>query len=359
MRARTKRKIKIRKSIRYFYLVSAILILTCSCSYLIKTLILAEKNNIKTKEIYSYNNKFDYLYKVNLIDNPYIDEKALQMKDNVYVTDLIKSIDLDLNYKYDASKQSEIQYEYVIKGYIEAMYTKDGEEQKVWEKEYILLDTQTETENSDNIKIEKKLSLNLKEQNNLVKKFEQEMGMNVEAKYIVKMEVKISTNIEGQDIKTTYVSTINTDLAEKTTKISGQNNKEDKKYISKQVTEQVQYNVIPIIISIILDIIAIGILRYVFKKTKPMNRIRNEYRQELNRILRICQDKIVQVSTQIDINNERIIDVKDFGEVIKVSEELFKPILYWCAKDKEEAWFCVVSNHMTYRYILKGGESIK
>lgn len=359
MRARTRRKIKMRKSIRYFYLVSAILILTCSCGYLIKTLMAAEKSNIKTKEIYSYANKFNYSYKVNLVNNPYIDEETLQKKDNVYVTDLIKSIDLDLKYKYEASKESEIKYEYAVKGYIEATYTKDGEEQKVWEKEYILLDSQSKTEESNNIKIEENLNLNLKEQNNLVKKFEQEMGMNVEAKYIIKLEVKISTNIEEQDVKSTHVSTISTDLAEKTTKISGENNKEDKKYISKQITEQIQYNTFSIIISIVLDIIAIAILRYVFKKTKPMNRIRNEYRQELNRILRLCQDKIVQISTQIDIKNEKIIDVKDFGEIIKVSEELFKPILYWCAKDKDEAWFCVVSNHITYRYILKNEEDIK
>lgn len=356
---RTRRKIKIRKSIRYFYLASAILILVCSCTYLLKTLLAAENINTKTKEIYSYANKFNYTYKVNLIDNPYIDEETLQNKENIYVTDLIKSIDLDLNYEYNANKQSEIKYEYIIKGYIEATYTKDGEEQKIWEKEYVLLDSQSKTEESNNIRIEENLNLNLKEQNNLVKKFEQEMGMNVEAKYIVKLEVKTATNIEGQDVKATYISTINTDLAEKTTKISGENNKEDKKYISKQVTEQVQFNMVPIIISILLDIIAIAIIRYVCKKTSPMNRIRNEYRQELNRILRLCQDKIVQVSTQIDIKNERIIDVKDFGEIIKVSEELFKPILYWCAKDKDEAWFCVVSNHITYRYILKNGEDIK
>lgn len=356
---RTRRKIKIRKSIRYFYLASAILILVCSCTYLLKTLFAAENSNLKTEEIYSYANKFNYTYKVNLIDNPYIDGETLQKKENVYVTDLIKSIDLELNYQYKANKQSEIKYEYIIKGYIEATYTKDGEEQKIWEKEYVLLDSQSKMEENNNIKIEENLNLNLKEQNNLVKKFEQEMGMNVEAKYIVKLEVKTSTNIEGQEVKTTYVSTINTDLAEKTTKISGENNKEDKKYISKQVTEQVEYNTISIIISIILDIIAIVILRYVCKKTSPMNRIRNEYRQELNRILRLCQDKIVQVSTQIDIKNERIIDVKDFGEIIKVSEELFKPILYWCAKDRDEAWFCVVSNHITYRYILKNGEDIK
>lgn len=350
---RVRKKIKIRKSIRYFYLASSILILVCSSTYLLKALIATEDPSIRNEEIYSYANKFNYSYKVNLVENPYMDETTLDTKENVYVTDLIRSIDLDLNYNYDANTKSEIKYEYTVKGLLEATFTKDGEVQKVWEKEYNLLDKKEETKNSSNIKIEEKLNLNLREQNNLVKQFEQEMGMNLDAKYIVLLEIKTNTNVEGEKVENISISSVNMDLAEKTTKIEGQNNKEDKKYISKKVEEQLNFNVVGIVTSIILCLVAITIIRYISKKTSSINHIRNEYRQELNRILRLCQDKIVQVSTQIDIKNERIIDVKDFGEIIKVSEELFKPILYWSAKDREEAWFSVVSNSITYRYILK------
>jgi len=350
---RVRKKIKIRKSIRYFYLASSILILVCSGTYLLKALLAAEDPSIRNEEIYSYANKFNYSYKVNLVENPYIDERTLDMKENVYVTDLIRSIDLDLNYNYDANTKSEIKYEYVVKGLLTATFTKDGEVQKVWEKEYNLLDKKEENINSDKIKIEEKLNLNLREQNNLVKQFEQEMGMNLDAKYIVLLEIKTNTNVEGEKVENISISSVDIDLAEKTTKIEGQNNKEDKKYISKTVEESLEFNTFGIIINIVLVVISVVILRYIAKKTSPTNHIRNEYRQELNRILRLCQDKIVQVSTQIDIKNEKIIDVKDFGEIIKVSEELFKPILYWSAKDREEAWFSVVSNHITYRYILK------
>lgn len=348
-----RKKIKIRKSIRYFYLASSILILVCSSIYLLKALIAKENPIIRNEEIYSYTNKFNYSYKVNLIENPYIDEATLDMKENVYVTDLIKSIDLDLDYNYEANTESEIKYEYKVKGLLEATYTKDGEVQKVWGKEYNLLDKKQEIAKTDNVKIQENLNLNLREQNKLVKQFEQEMGMNLDAKYIVILEIKTNTNIEGEKVENISISSVNMDLAEKTTKIEGENNKEDKKYISKKIEEQLQFNVLRIITSILLCLLSIAIIRYISKKTSSINHIRNQYRQELNRILRLCQDKIVQVSTRIDIKNEKIIDVKDFGEIIKVSEELFKPILYWNAKDREEAWFSVVSNNITYRYILK------
>ena len=52
---------------------------------------------------------------------------------------------LNLNYKYDANVESNVEYEYSVKGFLEATYTKDSEVQKVWEKEYSLLDTKKET----------------------------------------------------------------------------------------------------------------------------------------------------------------------------------------------------------------------
>lgn len=349
---RANKKVKMRKSIRYFYLTSSILILVCSSVYLLKTLVSAENYSVRNEEIYSYKNSFNYDYKVNIMKNPYIEESYLEMKEEAYVTDLIQSIDLNLNYKYDANVESNVEYEYSVKGFLEATYTKDSEVQKVWEKEYSLLDTKKETKNTDIINIKENLKLDLRDENNLVKRFEQEMGMNIDAKYIVILEIKTNTNVEGEKVSNKYISSVNIDLAEKTTKVKGENNKEDKKYISKQVEEQVEFNVVSIIIALALDVLAIIIIRYIYSRTSSTNRIRNEYRQELNRILRLCQDKIVQVNTQYDMKNERIVDVKDFGEIIKVSEELFKPILYWSAKDREEAWFSVVSNHVTYRYIL-------
>ena len=349
---KAKRKVKMRKSIRYFYLAMSILILACSCIYLFKTLIIADNYSTKNEEIYSYENKFYYKYNVNLLPNPYIDEET-DIKENTYVTDLIDNINLDLSYNYQADKNTKLQYSYSINGYIEGTFTKDGDEHKIWEKKYELLTKEEQTVNSNMIKIDENIDLNLKQQNMLVKQFEQEMGMNVDAKYLVALEVLVKTEVNGKPIENKYTSMINMDLAEKTTKIQGDNNKSDKKYISNEVSEEVDVNALPMLFSLTLGIASIIVIRYISKKTSPMNRIKNEYRYELNRILRLCQDKIVQVNSEVDIKAEKIIDVKDFGEIIKVSEELFKPILYWDATEKEEAWFSVVSNNVTYRYILK------
>lgn len=348
---RAKQKTKIRKATRYFYISIATILLVFSSSNFVQNL---SKENIKNskKEIYSYTNAFDYDYKINLIDNKYIDEDSLQMGE-IYVTDLIDYINLNLNYQYTASKDSNIEYQYEIIGKLQAVYTKDGIEQKIWDKEETLLEKQTKKTNSNKINIKESLKLDLEKQNQLVKDFEQEMNMSLDATYTILLKIKTNTEISEKTVENQYASAITIDLAKKTTQIKGDNHKEDAEYITKEIQEEKTNNTFMISVDVILFVISLFMYRYIFKKTVTMNTVRNEYRRELNRILRLCQDKIVQVKDRIDMKQDNVIDVKDFGEIIKVSEELFKPILYWESKETEEAWFSVVSNQVTYRYILK------
>ena len=95
---RTRQKVKIRKSTRYFYIICIMSLIIVLSSSLIQNLL--KNNTIKKKEeIYSYTNEFNYNYDVNLINNKYIDQKTLQMNE-VYVTDLIDNIHLNINYDY-------------------------------------------------------------------------------------------------------------------------------------------------------------------------------------------------------------------------------------------------------------------
>ena len=348
---KTKFKNKMRKSTKYGVTIVSIIVLIFSFINFIKTM---QKENMKTftKEIYKYTNKYSYDYKVNLISNKYMTNEEIKDKNLAYVTDLIDNIKLELNYDYIANKNSEIKCTYSVVGLMQAVYTKNGEEQKIWEKEETLLNEKELKSASDNIQINEKLKLDLKEKNNLINNFKQQLGMTIEAKYTVKLKIKVTTDIEGKEIVDEIEPFINIDLAEKTTKISGENNIENSEYISKEYNITGKSSTLALFIDIVLIIIAIFVLRYV-SKFKIANVVRNEYKYELNRILKICQDKIVQVSTRPNDEEIEVVYVKDFGEIFKVSDELFKPILYYNAKENEEAWFSVMSGKTSYRFVLK------
>lgn len=348
---RAKQKNRIRKSTKYTVIIIAIVLLVTSLCNLMQNL---SKENVKTrtKEIYNYTNKFDYDYKVNLIKNKYMQDAEITDKSLAYVTDLIDTTDIKLNYEYIADKESDLKYTYSIIGKMQVVYTKDGEEQKIWDEEETLVEEKQLEENTSKISINENLDLDLKDKNELLSEFKQEMGMSIDAKYTITLNINLKTEVEDKEINVNYTPTIQVDLAEKTSKISGENNLEDTQYISKEYNVSSSGNIFIIILDIILLVISILLLKYA-TKSKATNRVRNEFRQELNRILKICQDKIVQVSTRPIEKPEDVVLVKDFGEIVKISEELFKPILYYFDSQKEEAWFSVMSGKTTYRYILK------
>ena len=215
-----KGKNKIRKSTKFVTIILAIIVLIFSFINFIRDI---QKENMKTytKEIYKYTNKFNYDYNINLISNKYMTNEEIKDKNLAYVTDLIDNIKLNLKYDYEASKNSEIKCTYSIVGLMQAVYTKNGEEQKIWDKEETLLQEKELNSASDSIEIAENLKLDLKDKNELVNNFKQQLGMSIEAKYTVKLKIKVTTEVEGKEVVDELSPFINIDLAEKTTKLSG------------------------------------------------------------------------------------------------------------------------------------------
>jgi hypothetical protein len=59
------------------------------------------------------------------------------------------------------------------------------------------------------------------------------------------------------------------------------------------------------------------------------------------------------IDTKPETTEKNITIVSDFGELAKLSEELFKPILCYIDEENGQTWFTVVSDNAKYRYILK------
>ena len=346
-----RQKTKIRKSTRFFIIVIVTALLVIGSSSFIQ--VVFKDEIIKNKEeIYNYTNQYNYNYTVNLKSNKYIEGQTLSM-DEVYVTDLINNVILNFNYNYIASSETNIKYSYKIIGKLQAVYTKNGLEQKIWDKEETLIESENLEITSNKIELQELLQLDLVEKNKLITDFEQEMNMSLDATYTLIFQVETKTDIEGQTVDNDYSSSISIDLGEKTTEIIGENDIEKTISVTNEKEEKQKINIFELIISCIIIISSSFILYYIRTNTVIVNKIRNDYRYELNKMLRACQDKIIKINDKADIKLDTVIDVKDFEEIIKASDELFKPIIYWESKDDDEAWFNVISGEITYRFVYK------
>ena len=345
-----KRKQKLRKSIRTFYIVLAISVMAfCSATIFNR---IVKKDTYDIKEILlSYTNKLNTTYTVDLKNNNFIEEKTLPMG-KTYVTELIDKINMNFDFSYNASKYTELTYSYSVVGVLNGAYSKNGTPQNVWEKEYVLLQKTENKKSNNTINIKENIPIDVNKYNDEIYNFEQTLGMAITANLNVQLRVNIDGKINNTDIKDNYVSDINIELGEQTTQITGKLTDETGDTLYKTTTNN-KNNTIVITVNTILIIAALVWLRYISVNTTNLNTVRNNYKLELNRILKSCEDKIVKLSRNIDLNGKEIIEVKDFGELIKLSEELYKPILYWNSNQKEEAEFFVITNNVIYKFILK------
>lgn len=345
-------KLRIRKSLRMFYVLFFVaIIVVCLCLMCAK---IAERSQIIKQEILKYSNKLDTTYTVNIKENSYILEKTLPME-KVYVTDLIDSIDMNLDYLYTATEDANIKYQYRIVGVLSSYYTADGIDQRVWEKEYELKPIAEATAQGKEVKINESIKIDLPSYNKEVANFEKEFGMALKSNLLIKMEVSMVSEVGDIKVDNNYLSNIQIGLGQKTTQIKGdlQDIKSDKVTIKQEPERMKKEDKTAIAIYAILILVSVLCLVYIVSKTRSKNILRNGYKAELNRILKSCDEKIVKLSRSFDLEGKELIEVKDFGELIKLSEELFKPVLYWETPEKETAEFFVIIHNMIYRFKLE------
>lgn len=345
-----KEKIKLRASTRAFYIIIALVLFAISSNNIFQELTNNTQEKLK-KEIYTYTNNYKSTYTMNIVNNRFIEEKTLPMG-QTYVTDLLKSMDVNIKYKYEASKKTSIKYSYNVTATIGASYTDDGKEYKVWEKKYTLLEDKTGESDGD-FSINEIINVDLQKYNKEVNDFKQTMGMALDAYLNVQLNVITNTEVQNKKTENKYSSDLKLTLGSKITNVESEKEDVKKGSLEEENAIVVSRNKTKIAVNTLLFAVSVYALYYIAKNTRVARNIKNEYKLELNRILKSCQDKIIMVTKKIDVEEDNVIDVKDIVELIKLSEELYKPILYWNSDNEQEAWFCVISNSMTYRFILK------
>ena len=347
-----KGKIKIRKSVRTFYIISLILIILLSWYSLYRTSKI--ENNATKKDIYEYNNKFFYSFDVDLVENSFITSENIS-DPNTYITDLINTVPTNMTYSYNSNNVSNIEYSYQIVGNLEAVYKKDGEEQKVWKMSDIIVPMKEMEVTSDKVEINENFTLNLKEKIDMITSFESNLGMQVTTNYTVLLEVVTKTNFEGEQIINSYSPNIVFEIGPKTTTVHSNVQNSDKPTVISKIEVEKANSISNLQKGIVtfVDIASTILILFILIRTKNANSVKNEYKQALNKILRGFEEKIVEVNQKIETEGQNVVEVREFDEIVKVSEELFKPILYWNNDKEEESWFCVLGNNIIYRFILK------
>lgn len=348
-------KLKLNSKLRVILIILGILLISIGSGGLYKS-VTTKEVVIEDKEVYKYTNKFISNYDVNIKTNPYIDGNKMPAGLN-YISDLVTSIDMSLNYSYTDLQEEAVpvKYDYKIDAIIKATYETDDKEYEVLSKTENLKRVEVQETTSDNLVINESINIPYSKYHEIIKDFKQTLGMNVDAKLYIILTVNTTADVNSKQVKNEYKSDYKINLGNKVATVDAKNNDTNSNSIRNKTTteKKVDFDTKKAVCSIIAMIAGIAITYLIACKTTKLNIIENKYKEELNRILKSCQDRIVIVENQLDMDIDNTILVAKFEELIKLSEELYKPILCWTEKNVEETQFSVISNRVRYVYILK------
>ena len=335
-RKKSRHKKKLRTSLRNTLFIVFGFCIIFSIGKIIANSVLAKSEEIE-KVIYKSTSTFKQENQVSLKKNKYMNVKDIQDKQSFVTEDTAKKINVT----------------YKIKGILKSNYSSNGKEEEFWNKEYILLNEKEKSTNEKYIEINEKIDIDINEFDELVTDFIEEMQLAISSKLYVVFEANITAFVDEEMIVQNYSNEMEISLGEKITKITGNFNDKKEENETRKVKATKPINIIENIGWLTLAIASVYTVINLQKKTKNKNRVTNIYKLELNQILSACGDKIIKVDSNNSIYGENIIELSDINELFKLSEEAFKPILYYQVPDKQEAWFYVVLEKEIYRYILK------
>lgn len=354
-RVKVNSKIKLSKTARNVLIMLAISILAIGTAAFFKSFSSKTEIISRNRDIYKYTNKYNSNANINLVDNEYVQEDEI-IEGQTYLSDLISDIDMKLKYEYKASEKTKITYNYRIEADVNAVYKNNTASYDVLNKNEVLMQTENKTINSDDLVIDENIKVDYAKYHKIIKNFKQTMGINAESYLNVKLIVNTIANVNNEDVQNEYVSNYKITLGDKIALVEEKNKDENTKTIrsGEQTTEKTHIRVENIVISSIITIFGYSLLRIILNRTEELKTIRNEFKLELNRILKSCESKLVQIEDLKHVDIENSTKVKDIYQLLKLSEEALVPI-YCYIKDEpeEEAYFIVTKYEKTYSYVLR------
>lgn len=308
------------------------------------------------KMLYAYNITRNSDYKVYLKPNNYIEQIYMGMN-ATYITDLVDYIDANFRYNYNVSQKATSKYTYKVVAVLNVEYYVTGSSQgtKLWSKEYTILEPKQIQTESNQININENVKIDFNSYNSEIKRFKEQFGLPIKAYLDVKLVVNSEIDVaESQKIqKDDSVVNLKMDLNQQVFSILQDYEPTDKGQVIDEENISNVSNVILLIIGIILFAIsAFGILN-VIRKIISADR-KTDYEIALNRILKNYGDIVAEIVTPTETEGMKVIDVKNFDQLLDIEEEIRMPILFYEKLPGEEGEFTIIYDNIVYRYILGG-----
>ncbi|MCM1990233.1 DUF5305 domain-containing protein [Oceanirhabdus seepicola] len=340
-------KVSINKNLKLILIVALIILICVSSFFIFK-----EAKSNKTKEekitLYTYNSGAAFNYKVHLKPNMLFKENVLD-EGQIYISEFVKHIESIFTFQFNGENEADIKGDYEIKAVLEG-YTGEGESLKnIWKKEFSIIDRKDFQAEDKDYFIEDKITIKLDKFQDFIKEVSEVAKISSSVKFAIQAQVNMEAETDNGIINKTYSPTMLIPLDGSYFEIGGNLKDEQNGVIdeTKKISLPVNRNRI-IILSIVAGICLLALI-YVLFFTIPV--VIDEHEKELKKIFKNHGDRLVALNEEGLSYYGECIKVKSIDDLVRISDEVGKPIMYKYSSDYSEiSKFYVISEKELYLF---------
>lgn len=306
--------------------IAAVVIIIAGLSLLLYKTLNNHKFVEKKLSLYSYRHKGKVNYSVLLGPNMVYSEKSLG-EGKTYINDFIDSINATFKYDFSGERKAEIKGYYDIVGVLEGLVVEEKESKTVWKKEYVFIPKTSFAVNDNKFSVEKAVKIRLKDYNTFVEKIIKESNVNFDTKFTIMCNISLEANTDKGLIKEKMCPTMEVPLNKKIFEIKGNLSGEKEGSIEKVIKEPVPINrKVVLIIYIFIGICLCVLIFLLFFTASSV--MASPFEKRLKKIFKLHGDRIVAIDNDIEITDESLMNVVSIEDLVRISDDICKPILY-------------------------------
>lgn len=342
---------KFNKNVR-IVLIVIMLILTGSSSVLLYCEVSYPEFKEEKVALYRYNNKANVNYRAYLKPNILYSGEN-NKKDTIYITEFIDYINTFMKYEFSGERGADIKGDYEIIAVVEG-YTAEGEKCKsIWNKKFRLLEKTLFNSNDQIASIQQELPIDFQKYNNFARQIIEDTKISCQVKMTIFWNIHIKAQTDKGLIEDIISPTMIIPLNNNYFEITGQLAQEKPGAIEETKEIEVPVNKkIVITCGVVIGVLSI-ILVFLLFCTKGIL-ITNPLEKKLKKIFKNHGDRLVALDNEVMNTCENYNKVKSIDDLVRIADEIAKPIMYKYTSDfKEMTKFYVFDDTQMYMLDLK------
>ena len=352
------KKRQLRRNIR----LGSIIILCIVISAITTILLLKEYKYpgyvVKKVPVSSYESQGKVNYSVFLLPNSLYDQKSLG-EDQTYLSSLVDYIDPTYTYSFTGERPAAITGTYEIQAVLEGYLGDKDKISTLWQKQLTLLPPTSFSVKDKKLNITQKMPLKLVDFNNLIQRISDETKIKPLSKITVSMNVVLSAKTDQGVLQKKSTTSLEFPLSGNyftITKDQAQSKPEVIEETQKVLKPQNKILLVSLGLLTAAALIGLGILLF---GTEGMVIEKYAYTKELKKIFKKHGTRLAALDSELTAAGEQQSIVHSIEDLVKISDELGKPIVYKYNDLDEISRFWVIDDNRFYVYVLSEYNSQK